>query len=958
MTRLFARSLCAIAVATSTPGYSQQDPDSERSNFAIEEVVVTARKRSESLQEVPLSVTPFSGDQMEKRGFVNLEDIANNTPGLSFAGGSTSGYQESPTIRGLKQGFVQDRTQNVATFLDGVYLQRQSMAHMGLVDMERIEVVKGPQNSLYGRNAFAGAINYVTAKPTEEFEGYVSATKGDNNREDLQIGFSGPLIEDTLLARYTYGTSEYDGHTKNKHPYAWAEPAGFNDGGGDEQLGGNDDESHNFGLIFNATDTLRFDAGYFKTKLRREGQPHYVINGVQEVAKQQSTPFSDMNFNEVKLSTLTRDVSGLEGVSIGNTMWKGRIPLNPGKGAWVGAVDSTGGLRYDWGFGPGQTGPDSRIIGAVDPRSMGFVANSDILRIGVEWDINDDWSTKYTYGWIDHDGETGGPAERNALFGSNFVDVNNAGLDDVRQDAYMQTNAFSARPNVEQEVSSHELRVDWNGSEDWSVSFGGYYSEVEDEQYDRTTFAPICTTEELLLDQDQEAALGCFLNPGLDVVDSPLVQAEKTGFYVFARDQWGGAEASKTAYEDTIASVFAVVEYHITPDITLRAEGRYTEEEKNIERKTDLWGLAAGEYAPGLGTLSPLGFTSAICEPGQTQTYDRYANPGGDASTPDGNNSGTPGNGDMVDCIAGEDSKTYNYFTPKIGIDWNVAEGHMLYAYAANGLKAGGFNNTAVQEQTTYKEETNWTYEIGSKNSFFEGVLQLNGAVYYIDWTDVQGGEAPMGDDTSPNAGVVTGNTGDVTNYGAEIDGMWAINEHFIVDFGGAYTNPKYEDGVENDAAERYFYYRCTAENLETDTNVDGTPIGGNFDDVIDKGELCGDTDVGGNELPKVSKFQYQVGLNYNSNMFDTWDFTARIDLNYQSRQWVDNLNEAYIPSRTLYNASMNWTSPEHWELSLWGKNITDKEYISGTFQLALFNKYIVSYGAGRTYGGTLKYKF
>ena len=77
-------------------------------------------------------------------------------------------------IRGLAQTFATARIQNVSFFLDGVYLLRQSMLNIGMIDMERIEVVKGPQNAIYGRNAFTGAVNYVTKKPTEEFDAYAS----------------------------------------------------------------------------------------------------------------------------------------------------------------------------------------------------------------------------------------------------------------------------------------------------------------------------------------------------------------------------------------------------------------------------------------------------------------------------------------------------------------------------------------------------------------------------------------------------------------------------------------------------------------------------------------------------------------------------------------------------------------------------------------------------------------
>ena len=155
---------------------------------------------------------------MEQRDLRTLEDIAAETVGMNYWASPTSGFQSSPTIRGLATGFLTDRVQNVAAFLNGIYLQRQSMMNVGMTDLQRIEILKGPQNSMYGRSAFAGAINYVTEKPTEEFSGYVSTTQGDNDREDYRAAVSGPIGTEKLLGRASIGASEYDGHTRNHHP--------------------------------------------------------------------------------------------------------------------------------------------------------------------------------------------------------------------------------------------------------------------------------------------------------------------------------------------------------------------------------------------------------------------------------------------------------------------------------------------------------------------------------------------------------------------------------------------------------------------------------------------------------------------------------------------------------------------------------------------------------------------
>lgn len=902
--------------------YAQEKPRN-----SIEEVVVTARLKSESLQEVPLDIKPFSGETLERRDFVNLEDIAGATAGLSYAGGSTSGYQESPTIRGLRQGFLQDRVQNVATLLNGIYLQRQSMANVGLVDMERIEVVKGPQNSLYGRNAFAGAINYVTKKPEEEFSGYGLTTQGNNDRQDYRATVTGPIWENRLLGRASYGQSQFDGHTENKHPFADAESQGWSDGGSDKQLGGNDDSTYNLALTFMATDTLVLDAAYFNTSLKREGQPSYIINGVKEVASQQTTPFSDMNFNPVKLSTVSRDSAGLDAIATGNTLWRGDLDLNPGPGTWVGSTTTAGVQDQDWGYGKGVIAPDGRIIGAVDPRNKGFTADTSIYSFSANWEFSENWSTLYTFGYVDHEGGTGGPAERDPLYGSYIYDVSPSANN---TDAYVQTNALSERPHVKTKSASHELRFDWAGTDFVAASFGAFYSNVQDEQYDQTIFMPICTTADRLVDQDQDPSVGCYLpkDPAFSPLNDQIVNQP---FWSFARDQWNGAEASKTEYTDDIYSVFGTLELHFTPDLTLRLEGRYTREDKEIQRESDLWGIAPGGSVTSAAGLGDITFNSEICAP----------------NTP-------PSNG----CIPYKDDDKWDYFTPKVGVEWSVTDDNFLYAYAAKGLKSGGFNNTSVKSQETFDEETNWTYEIGSKNTLFDGALQLNMAVYYVDWSDVQGSEAPQIDNAAPNANVVTGNIGDVKNYGVDLDGIWLITEAFSIDFGFAYTNPKYDDDVQYDSAERYYYYQCTPENLLTDTNVDGSPIGGNFDDIIDPGELCGNTDIGGNELQKVSKYQANWGLNY-AHLFDNgWDLNARLDGNYQSKQWIDLMNEGYIPARTIWNTSINLSAGEHWEFTLWSKNVFDKDYISGSFTLALFNKYIVTYGAERTYGATAKYMF
>jgi len=162
----------------------------------LEEIVVTARKREESVQDIPVVVTAFTADELARRGVSELEDVAAATPGLAFEDFS-NGFSAAPVIRGLTQVNVSSEVQNVATFVDGIYLQRNFSVDIGQADLERIEVVKGPQSALYGQNAFAGAINYVLARPGEQFAGYVDVGRA----EGASVAFAGTAPNDPALAR-------------------------------------------------------------------------------------------------------------------------------------------------------------------------------------------------------------------------------------------------------------------------------------------------------------------------------------------------------------------------------------------------------------------------------------------------------------------------------------------------------------------------------------------------------------------------------------------------------------------------------------------------------------------------------------------------------------------------------------------------------------------------------------
>ncbi len=153
------------------------------------DIVVTARKRSENLQDVPVAITAFNAADIKSARIERLDDLAKLTPGLNFT--PLFGAQNQlPIIRGAAQTLGQ---LNVGVFLDGIYLSGKAGVDLELNDLERIEVVKGPQSALYGRNTFAGAINYITKRPSDVLTGHVEGTYGSHDLKKFVASVSGPL---------------------------------------------------------------------------------------------------------------------------------------------------------------------------------------------------------------------------------------------------------------------------------------------------------------------------------------------------------------------------------------------------------------------------------------------------------------------------------------------------------------------------------------------------------------------------------------------------------------------------------------------------------------------------------------------------------------------------------------------------------------------------------------------
>ncbi len=194
--RLRIAVAAALAGTMAVPAVA--NAQSGRNATTLEEIVVTARKREESLQEVPIAVTSFSAEALENIGFKTLEDVALRTPGLQFseqAGQIAGRYNCSIRFRGMNVNSEQAVYQLGAMFVDGIYVA-SGCTSLGAEDLQRVEVIKGPQAVYFGRNTFGGAVNYVTRDPGPEFAAKVTASFAEDDDYEYTGTLSGPLFGD------------------------------------------------------------------------------------------------------------------------------------------------------------------------------------------------------------------------------------------------------------------------------------------------------------------------------------------------------------------------------------------------------------------------------------------------------------------------------------------------------------------------------------------------------------------------------------------------------------------------------------------------------------------------------------------------------------------------------------------------------------------------------------------
>ncbi len=757
----------------------------------LEEIVVTARKREELLQSVPLAITAFTSDDLTKRVARDMRDISALTPGFNFEDFGGFGAT-APVIRGATQ-IAGSTEQPVSFFLDGVYLPRSYVTDIGFAGIERIEVVKGPQSARYGRNAFMGAVNYVTKKPTDEWKIDAQGTWGNGQRLDGELTVSGPIVKERLSVLGGVYRSVYDGSWKNPHPFcnSYISP------GTDCSLGGYKKTTYNFAVHITPTDKLTIDLTSFNFKSKREqGAATYF----QEL---------DANSGVLNCGQYNPNVrpagSGLGGGGQWFRLYCGQLPLT---------------------------------VNAVDPRGYGSQLNADFRRVAIGYDLTDALRVEYVYGRVQ-------ASNLSATYGdvipgcTYFIDPNGC----VISGAGYSINR----------TESHDARLSWDDKGTIRASVGILYAPTRDltQSFFGSIPGPLTSVPVKPIDPRNP---GDF-NPGL--------------YFILGQN----------LTKNEITSPFGEVSVSLMDNrLRVGAEGRFTHEKRYQQA-----------------------FSS-------------------------------PGGGQLAGITGAAYNATYNYFTPRFTVDYDLTSTNLIYASAARGVKSGGFNTSAFRaENRIYKADTNWTYEVGSKNTF--GNFRLNVDVFLAKWSNMQ---VPAADPGNPAALpiVITLNLGNLTSKGVEAEAAYAFSENFTVNGTAYYGSPTYDTGT-------------------YDLNFARTPA------ICDNRVCPTNGYIGGKTTPRSSKFMGTFGAEFQGDLsvVQNMRYYVRGDLAYQSKAYSDVMNLAWAQARTLVNASAGITT-DNYELQFWVRNLFDKKYVAVANITQPNVGYYGAIGDQRTLGLTVRVKY
>ncbi len=875
--RLSGMALAILAVSlagVSVPATSQAQE--------LTEIVVTSRKIEEKLKDVPLAITAFDSGTIAAAGISSLQDVANLTPGLSFF----NAFGENlpvPIIRGVVPQDIFG-VNAVAIFVDNVYVSGREGLNFSQLDVERIEVVKGPQSALYGRNAFSGAINYVTKAPSDDFESKSEAEVGNRGKQRVMGQVSGPIFRDDLTGRISAMYDEWDGSYDNTL-------APEND------IGGYRYRSLQGRLRWQPADSLDINLGLYSSNDEID-EP--VVGGLPANCEDQ-------------VETTTENATNGPFERLQN--WCGAVP---GLAALPDALDPAQ-------FPNRVSLPNSITSDSLPKNALAVGENRDLLRgnLNVAWDAGFGTFTFLT-GYSDTEQDS--VSDFNRSSGSSLPFVFCPGATTSAPPPFCNGPDFSYTPmgfiNVENGTTTEEWsqEIRFTGPQDQRLRYttGLYYFGVKQTDFPG---APVATTP----------LPASIADIGLGPLAYPTSLA--IGSYIF------GTSTSSIAPDGTILpftvdgavdplirasqqekteswSVFGAMDFDITEALTARAEIRFTHESLRGELyQYQRCSQPRDALNPRFGSNDPSVFP--FNDPDVTACGDDYYDLR--ALAP----------------VTTQASARFKIPTGRLGLQYKLESGWMAYASVALGDKPGGvqlleadvLNDDLVAEPEVvinrFDEEKLLAYELGIKGYSADRRIGLDMAVFYNDWNDIVLRQLT---ERSPGSGRLfeqpTGlnvNAGDARVWGWEMTADLAMTDNLTGRLTAAWTDSQLKDAAQDSYALFPGFY--TKEPSCVPAAIQALPE----EEQIEKDKQCRliSGDLSGNTQMRQPEWTASASLTYEREVAGDWSWSTRADANYLGKIFVGNENQAWLPSRTNVNLRTGFTSPsKKVTVELWVRNL------------------------------------
>lgn len=783
----------------------------------IEEIIVTAERRESTVSDTSISITAFTGQLIEDFGIRNQEDLQNMVPAAVIE-------PYDMAIRGVGRNFRNlGGDPGIATYLNGVYSEDFGIASTegGLFDVERIEFLRGPQGTLYGRNAIGGAVNFINKLPTNEFYSEVRALVGSYDLRETYGVVSGPLIDDVLAARFVASSRFRDGY--------------YNDLSGNKDPGDYGDENYALSIRYTPTDSIEVNIrGNERSYGRMMGGADAagILNLSQNGGNTRDTTTYAWGYRAVDpnvacpdaftrtVSVATPGVIGGTGCAVaGRQMFNF---VNPQTGDNVVAQRVTPG--YDFAT-TGTTDHPNRAFGHDASRQRmlgtGGIDGSDLatdtngqqdeffdqqaLSMSIDWEVNDKFAVKYIFGYTDY-------------FYDRESDV------DLTSNPVLDNTFYVSQ---ETEYVSHELQFFIDPTADLSITAGLFAYDAKITQrgdfYDSTCLDANCESRYANGDPTEAIVPGGFLGafpkvglftaqaanrsgaalPGGCLTGADIGAADQLDIYCFG--QWTGDKGDsvpngpstigtdleyQTRSERYAYAAYVQGVYQLNEQFALTLGLRWARDQltgyENLFYYNEESIVPQGFGAGGLGCAAAVGPTCTSDLAGLNQFFGFLDTDGTILNPSRLLVAGTPASNSLSRDLY----NTTEDVTWRVNLDWTPNDDDLFYLSATKGLRSGGFNLVFFSTNSTYEEETLIAYEFGYKGKMLNKQLQLNTAVYFYDYQDVH----TFANGTSFAGGYTTNvvTVPEARMMGLDVELTWLASDRITIGLTGSYTHSEY----------------------------------------------------------------------------------------------------------------------------------------------------------------------